>query len=104
MKNRKHLSPSEKEAHIAKWQQSGLTRPQYCKQAKIPAANFYNWTRSQRESVQASVVGFAEVKISESIEIKTGHIEIIYPQGVVVRMPIGIEASFIRCLVYDTPK
>ncbi len=104
MKNRQHLSASEKQSHINQWIQSGLTRPQYCKQAEISLANFYNWTRREKEIAQSSSeVGFAEVKISDPVEFK-GHIEIIYPEGVVVRLPLGLEASFIRGLVYDTAK
>jgi len=75
---------------------SGLTRKQFCLQQGIKLSLFYYWQKRYRQE-QSSDAGFLPVQIGG--HSGAGDIEIIYPNGVQVRLGRGVSLSLIRSLI-----
>ena len=75
---------------------SRLTKTQFCKERKISHSQFYYWQKRYRQQ-QAEEAGFLPVQISG--RSGAGDIEIIYPNGVQVRLGGGVPLSFVRSLI-----
>lgn len=77
---------------IADWQQSGMSKKQYCDSRGINEAKFYYWFSRSREQDSASG-SFTPIDRSVRKEI-----EIIYPNGVVLKVEsdLGLLSQLIR--------
>jgi len=77
---------------IADWQQSGMSKKQYCDSRGINEAKFYYWFSRSREQDGASG-SFTPIDRSIRREI-----EIIYPNGVVLKVEsdLGLLSQLIR--------
>lgn len=69
-------------SQVEAWKQSGLTQQSYCDQVGIKLPTFSYWVRKSKSQEDSS--GFVEIK--KSISTLVNHYEIIYPNGVVVRL------------------
>ena len=58
------------------WQQSGLSRQAFCKQANMSYATFHYWQKQFNELPQG---GFSEVSLGASLDVCC---ELIFPSGV----------------------
>ena len=48
-------SHSERQRHLDAWQQSGLSKKQYCRQPDVSQATFYYWLKHHKEDVTVAV-------------------------------------------------
>jgi len=75
---------------------SGLTKKEFCHRQGIKLSLFYYWQKRYRQQ-QEEDAGFLPVQING--HSGAGDIEIIYPNGVQVRLGGGVPLSFIRSLI-----
>ncbi|WP_270089285.1 IS66 family insertion sequence element accessory protein TnpA [Sphingobacterium sp. SYP-B4668] len=78
---------------IADWQQSGKSKKAYCAEHGINEAKFYYWLSRIKES-DKSAVGFLTIDKAS----KNSDIEIIYPNGVRIKVEkdLGLLSQLIR--------
>lgn len=70
-------------AQVEAWRESGLTQRSYCEQAGIKPATFSYWIQKSKNQ-QEDLIGFIEIK--RSTAILENKYEVIYPNGVSVRL------------------
>lgn len=75
---------------------SGLTKREFCQQQGIKLSLFYYWQKRYRQHQEADA-GFLPVQING--RQGASDIEIVYPNGVQVRLNGGVPLSFIRLLI-----
>lgn len=78
---------------IAEWQHSGKSKKAYCTENGINEAKFYYWISRSKESASFSDTFIAVDKVS-----KESAIEIIYPNGVRIKVTndLGLLSQLIR--------
>ena len=89
------------------WKCSGLSVQQYCKDTDITAKRFYYWrSKLKAESRQSACGSFIPVKMhGMTPAYQTGHAsgmalcEVVYPNGVTVRVPSGMTLGQLRQIV-----
>ena len=82
-------------ALIREWEQSGLTRDQFCNDHNIRVSTFGYWrTKYLRGENPETDSDFLPVYPAE-----INQVEIQYPSGVILRLPAGICVSQIRSLI-----
>jgi transposase-like protein len=86
------FSAEEKAEWVKKYEQSGLTLPQFSKQAGLEYVSLYRWTRKQSETgspVEKSIQGaidFAELKLPASHQRSDWAVELALANGTVLRL------------------
>lgn len=95
----RQTSPRQQEmfALVESCLSSGLTKKQFCHQQGIKLSLFYYWQKRYRQQQQEEDAGFLPVQIGG--RQGANDIEIIYPNGVQVRLGGGVPLSFIRSLI-----
>ena len=95
-----NTSNKEKEKHIRQWKSSGLSKKDYCEQCAINYWAFKRWcyqygyvkkrdSRPQNEFIQLKP---SSMPTSEKIEV-------IYPNGVRIQLPVANNKELLRTLV-----
>lgn len=46
------FSSKDREAHVARWRASGLSKARYCRKAGVPYGSFVVWARSDQVSAE----------------------------------------------------
>ncbi len=89
-------------AAYLEWQQSGLSKKEYCHRNKLPRSAFFYWIKKLRciESPPAS--NFREIKIPRT-ELKANYpipeVEIEYPSGTKLRIYKMADTAWIKPLL-----
>ena len=81
---------------IAERERSGLSVREHCVRHGVKEANFYAWRReiAERDRATAAAVKFVPLHVrAETI------IEVVLSAGVIVRVPVGAEATWVAELV-----
>lgn len=99
----KHLQRRNKEEMfpiIEEWKSSGLTKQAFCEQRGIVKSVFFYWCKKYREDQSAG--GFLPIKVSSDKphNTKGSHIEIEYPNSVIVRLPANTPPGIIRAYIH----
>jgi hypothetical protein len=109
-KNQKY-SKAEMFLTIERWQKSGLSQVKFCAREKISLKTFHYWLRKYRnekslESKQNTKDSetFIPVEVSGSIANKSmplgsGRIELLFPNGVRMSSPAGIDVVWLKSLI-----
>jgi len=107
-KNQKY-SQEEMYKGIEKWQSSGLTQLQFCKQENLAKATFRYWLIKYRKdkgvyhrSLEKPVKTFIPIDLPEPTEspaLNIGPIEITYPNGVKLSCSASIEVQQLITLI-----
>ncbi|MFM7023300.1 MAG: IS66 family insertion sequence element accessory protein TnpA [Flavobacteriales bacterium] len=103
-------SKEEKQTHISLWQESGLSKRAYSKEAGIKYRTFLLWIMSNEPSSKKckpkakKVSSFIPIALSEETTMSAAHsasaqIEIRYPNGVHVLCPAGVDISVLKSLL-----
>ena len=81
-------------SYIDEWKQSGLSRKAFCRKRGIAPSTFSYWYTKYTPSDSGQGGDFVEVNpiLSESIEV-------IYPNGVKIRMPQKSSLSALQALI-----
>jgi hypothetical protein len=61
----------------SQWEQSGLSRQDFCRRENIPTATFQYWQK--RFNNESKEIGFTEVRLGPSLGFST---ELVFPSGV----------------------
>ena len=82
MTQRKHRSVTQWKQILEKWQSSGLTVSQFCRDHKIPTSAFYRWKIKLGTEKACDRPSFIQVAIPET---KRSMLELTFPAGHVLR-------------------
>ena len=82
----------EMQSLIEQWKESGKTQQAFCQERDLAFTTFYYWLKRYRRQVDES--SFLPVEISSG-----SHIEIRYPDGVILQLPAGIKLSALKQLL-----
>jgi hypothetical protein len=77
---------------IEQWQESGKTQQLFCQEQELTYSTFYYWLKRYRQGLDES--NFLPVEISSG-----SHIEIRYPDGVVLQLPAEVRLSTLKQLL-----
>ena len=72
---------------IEDWSQSGKTQKEYCQERGLYLSVFGYWLRKYREQRESTGPSFVKL---ETFGSSMG-LEIVYPNGVILRLPSGID-------------
>ena len=78
---------------IEQWQESGKPQQLFCQEHDLTYTTFYYWLRRYRRRMDDS--NFLPVEISSG-----SHIEIRYPGGVVLQLPVEVRLSTLKQLLF----
>lgn len=96
MENQKQLTLDEMRPIIEKWEDSGLTKKEFCKQQGMAPSVFYYWYNKYK--TQDTPAGFVPIKIKNTT--KADQLEIHYPNGVKLKLSSDISPSLLRQYIY----
>jgi transposase-like protein len=77
---------------IERWQESGKTQQTFCQEHDLTFLTFYYWLKRYRRGLDEN--SFLPVEISSG-----SHIEIRYPDGLILQLPAAIKLSALKQLL-----
>jgi len=77
---------------IERWQESGKTQQAFCQEQDLTFSTFYYWLKRYRRGLDEN--SFLPVEVSSGT-----HIEIRYPDGVILLLPAAIKLSTLKQLL-----
>ena len=85
---------------VAAWKASGQSIRDFCARRSLPETSFYSWRRtlSQRDRQQRSATPRAPTLVPWRV-VPDAVLEVVLPTGLVVRVPLGVEASAVATLI-----
>lgn len=94
---------------IQEWESRAVTIKSFCLSKGIKSPTFYYWLKRYRTSRSTS--GFQSIDIPASpppnpiLTDSVGHLQISFPNGVLVRVDSGVSISWLTALIhsYDEP-
>jgi transposase-like protein len=78
---------------IEQWQESGKTQQAFCQERDLTFTTFYYWLKRYRRGLDES--NFLPVEVSSG-----SHIEIRYPDGVILQLPTATKLSALKQLLH----
>jgi hypothetical protein len=96
MENQKQLTLDKMRPIIEKWEASGLTKQEFCKQQGIAPSVFYYWYKKYK--TQDNPTGFVPIKIKTTT--KADQLEIHYTNGVKLKLSSDVSPSLLRQYIY----
>ena len=75
---------------ILGWKQSGQSVREYCRIRGVTEPNFYAWRRSLAEREHQRAKSLVPVRV-----VADSMIEVVWPSGVTVRIPVGVPAAMV---------
>jgi len=81
---------------IAGWKKSGQCIRGYCSERQLSEASFHAWRRelAKRDQTSAPALKFLPVQVRAEASV-----EVVLPNGLVVRVPAGASAAMVAALV-----
>jgi hypothetical protein len=77
---------------VERWQESGKTQQLFCQENNLTYTTFYYWLKRYRRGQDES--SFLPVEISSG-----SHIEIRYPDGIILQIPAATKLSTVKQLL-----
>ena len=84
---------------IKKWQDSGLSKKEFCKQQDIATQNFHYWSKKYKQTYSSLENEFIPIEVNPVQEITKDEIQIFYPNGVKLIFSEDLSFSKIRALI-----
>lgn len=78
--------------HVRAWQASDMTQKQFCQEIGEPYWVFQYWLGKYRQEQATPEGTFARIATTGS----SSAVEIVYPSGVILRLPGGTPATVVR--------
>jgi len=104
---RKILIRAKRQRLLAAYHRSGLTQKAFAQRHGIGYSTLTQWLRKERTQlsteVQTPALGLAEVKIDGVMNSTSALIEVINPQGWMVRVPASVPAATLGQLLRELP-
>ena len=85
---------------IEHWQQSGLTKKEYCQQRSIKHHSFYYWYKCYRTdhgNADNNSGGFTKLKIDKAVIAAS--VEIHFPDGVRLLFHEPVSSNYLKALI-----
>ena len=82
--------------HVRKWQESGLTITEYCRQAGVKSTSFHYWKSKYEEELEGSSSNF--IPILSGAQSRE-YLEFESSLGVKLRAPLNVSAERLKELV-----
>ena len=80
---------------IRRWEESGKDRATFCKEVGVTVATFGYWRTKYLKALRSDISGeFVELKPLSPMPI-----EIVYPNGVILRLPQSSSTSELKALI-----
>lgn len=96
---KRRRSASEMELLVRKWEQSGQSRADFCREEGLPAWVFQYWLSRYREKRSSELaVGFSEIVVKGE-DLGNGLITIRHPDGLEVQIRNNVSAFWLRQLL-----
>ena len=98
-------SEEEKQTHISLWQESGLSKSRYSKELGINYTTFLDWCKrypiGKELPQEVESKSFIPISIPSPTLQHDGSvmIELEYPTGVIVRLPMGFPMDQLKSLL-----
>ncbi len=94
---RRHSTKEERQAHVKKWQESGLTVTEYCRRHHIPLPRFISWKQSASKLNQVfkPVVTIPSTATKMKAESESNVIEIVTEHAIKIRLVNVVDASMV---------
>ena len=97
-------SEEDKSTHLALWRESGLSKQAYSKASGVGYKTFLKWSKScvGMPSVPQSKKEERFISVameSSSSIVSDDFIEVRYPNGVIVKLPMGSPISLVKALL-----
>lgn len=77
---------------IEQWHESGKTQQAFCQEHDLTFSTFYYWLKRYRRGLDEN--SFLPVEVSS-----VSHIEIRYPDGLILQLPAAIKLSALKQLL-----
>ena len=77
---------------------SGFSNKTFCEQQGIDQANFYYWKKKYQQTRLEYQDKFISLQAPPT-NCRTNELEICYPNGVRLRLPLGMELSVVRSFI-----
>ena len=86
---------------VRRWQQSRLTVREFCRRHRLGEVSFYFWRRTLRERGLWPEIGEAPSFLPVHVEPESppAPLELVLPEGLVVRLTAGFDAVALRQLL-----
>lgn len=85
----RRLSQSEKQNHVTRYLESGLSQTDYCRREGLAIKNFHNWLKKARSAgingVDTKFVELKNLVIAPSAGISASSLELKLPNGAELR-------------------
>ena len=91
-KPERSLRQEEMLSLIERWYESGKTQQTFCQEHDLTFTTFYYWLKRYRRGIDES--SFLPVEISSG-----SHIEIRYPDGIILQLPAAIKLTALKQLL-----
>lgn len=96
---RKKYSAEEKAKYCGEWQESGLSRNEFCRERRLPLATFCTWLTRAKRKVDSK---FSFIPIKTKCEERTDAvIEIKWPNGLLCRFPDKLDTRQVSLLIKE---
>ena len=82
----------EKFSLIERWQESSKTQQAFCQEHDLTFSTFYYWLNRYRRGLDEN--SFLPVEVSSG-----SHIEIRYPDGIILQLPAAIKLTALKQLL-----
>jgi len=86
------LTNKQRQAHIKVWQQSGLSRKQYCQKQNIGYSTFCKWI----QNFQADKAQF--IKLAQANNTTSSNLSIRLPNGIQIDLQSALTSSLLQLL------
>ena len=94
-----HLSKAEREAHKSAWQQSGLSKTEYCKQHQLRYYTFCSWFKKARVQKETTAQKFIPLEVVTHSAAVSPFATVRYADQVIVDLHREVSATFIKQLI-----
>jgi len=93
-------SEEDRDTHLELWRESGLSKQAYSKASGINYKTILRWSKSTVSIPKVSEEHFISMSLPEPETVLPSEpIEVYYPTGVVVKLPIGTSVSLLKDLL-----
>ena len=87
---RQRYTQQQRRAHLQRFEHSGLSQAEFCRQAKIPTATFSQWRKATQTK---ALPAFAEVQLSSPAP--TGSATLHLASGTKLEVALGADAAWL---------
>ncbi len=86
---------------IQVWQKSGMTQREFCEKKDITYAKFQYWMKRYNEArgARERASNFLSVHVKKEIPVRSGSLEIVYPDGRRLVLHQEVDPDFLRALL-----